>query len=77
MHLLGGTLYQTGHNSLLSEQVLSEESVKRWYSWAGGSAKACLNLNGKDPHGLAAWKREVQCVLAKVSPRDLMVRILF
>ncbi len=59
----------------LSVQNLSEESVRRWHSWSGGSAKACLFLNGKEPNGLAAWQSEVRHVLAKASPGELLVRI--
>ena len=55
-------------------QDLSEESVRNWYSWAGGSARACLRLNSKQPDGLEAWIDKVTPLLAQGSTADLLVR---
>ena len=56
------------------QEVLSDESVKEWFSWAGGSAGACLKMNKERPNGLASWKTEVSAMLRRATTRELLVK---
>ena len=56
------------------QEVLSDESVKEWFSWAGGSARACLKTNKEMPDGLAAWKNEVGVILGRATTEELLVK---
>ena len=59
-------------------QELSDDSVMKWYTWAGGVARQCLRENkaGGDV-GLQQWINEVDTVItADRSTAELLVRSL-
>lgn len=57
-------------------QALTDESVREWFDWAGGSARACLRKNKTDGEsGLRKWIQEASDVMsAGQSTEDLLVR---
>ena len=59
--------------AVLPIQSLSDDSIREWYAWAGGTARACLKMNWLDPNGLENWKRDVKALLASSSTAELVV----
>ena len=56
-------------------QNLTDDSVSEWFSWAGGSARACLKINKEcGSAGLAAWTSDISNLLGKTSTDGLLVR---
>ncbi|CAK0731525.1 hypothetical protein CVIRNUC_000006 [Coccomyxa viridis] len=55
---------------------LTDDSVSEWFSWAGGSARACLKIN-KDcgSAGLAAWTSDIKDLLGNISTDGLLAMI--
>ena len=57
-------------------QHVDEDAVRNWYSWAGGSARACLKNASKGADMLGDWMTSVSDSLAKATTEELLVSSL-